>query len=132
MNEQIVLLAIGAVVAVIVLRPLLRGRRRDAGRQPVAATAPAATSDELAELELDRAMGRVSEDDYARWREELSPAARASTGDEPEPQRDDAHARAEALITRWRRMPKATCPNCGERPEPQARFCSNCGTALTG
>lgn len=129
MNEQLVLLAIGAVVAVIVLRPLLRGTPRGSGRLPLSAPAPAATSDELAELELDRAMGRVSEGDYARWREELSPGVPGS-GDEQAPQRDDAHARAEALVRRWREIPKATCPSCGERPEPEARFCSSCGTAL--
>lgn len=132
MNEQLVLLAIGAVVAVIILRPLLRGRPRATGRPRVEATEPTATSDELAELELDRAMGRVSEDDYARWREELTPDAPARTGDEQEPERDDAHSRAEALVRQWRERPKARCPNCGERPEPDARFCSNCGTALAG
>jgi hypothetical protein len=130
MNEQLILLAIGAVVAVIILRPLLRGKARGTGQPPVESMAPRATSDELAELELDRAMGRVSEDDYARWREELTPDAPAGTADKPEPQPDDARARAEALVRRWREIPKTSCPNCGERPEPQARFCSNCGTSL--
>ena len=25
-----------------------------------------------------------------------------------------------------------SCPNCGPRPESDARFCSNCGAATTG
>jgi hypothetical protein len=42
----------------------------------------------------------------------------------------DATARAEALIRQWRDAPRPTCPNCGLRPEPAARYCSNCGTGL--
>jgi hypothetical protein len=125
MNQQLVLLAIGVVVAVIILRPLLRGRPRDSARPSGQASPPAAISDELAELELDRAMGRVSDDDYAKWREELEPAP-----DLPGLPRDDARSSAEALVRQWRDRPKARCPNCGERPEPEARFCSNCGTAV--
>ena len=130
MNEQFVLIAIGVVVAVIILRPLVRGRLRAPGRPPVQVTASTTTSEELAELELDRAMGRVSEEDYARWRVDLEPAAHTVAYQEP--QGDDARARAEALVGQWRERPKARCPNCGERPEPEARFCSSCGTALGG
>jgi hypothetical protein len=137
MNEKVVLVAIGLVVAAFVLRPLLRGRgspTRPAG--PDAArggvihpTAP----DELAELELDRSMGRVSEADYERWRGELeadiesgATGATGATGTEGAA----GTVRAEALVRKWREAPRPTCPKCGLRPEPEARFCSNCGSAL--
>jgi cytochrome c-type biogenesis protein CcmI len=131
MTEQIVLIAIGGVVAAFVLRPLVRGRRSPAA--PTKAPAVnAAVSDERAELELDREMGRVSDEDYQRWRAELERAT-------PVPAVADkvavvvpgnATARAEALVMRWRDAPRPTCPACGVRPEPEARFCSNCGATL--
>ena len=131
MTEQVVLIAIGGVVAALVLRPLLRGK--------TSPTLPSTTSpanrggsDELTELELDREMGRVSDEDYQRWRAELERAT-------PVPAVADkvavvvpgnATARAEALVMRWRDAPRPTCPACGVRPEPEARFCSNCGATL--
>ena len=130
MNERIVLIAIGVVVAAIVLWPLLRSRARPAASKAIAsAMAPVANTDELAELELDREMGRVSEEDYREWRAEIE---RAGPGVVIDMQVDDeaALARAEALIKRWRDEARPTCPKCGVRPEPAARFCSNCGTSL--
>ena len=132
MTEQIVLIVIGAVVAAFVLRPLLRGRRSPAAatKAPVVSTG---VSDERAELELDRAMGRVSEDDYQRWRAELERATPVpAVADKvavvvPDP----AGARAEDLVRQWREAPRPTCPNCGVRPEPGARFCSNCGATVS-
>ena len=124
MNEQLVLIVIGAVAAAFILRPLLRGRTR---RSPVKNSSPApaaATSEELSELELDRAMGRVSDEDYAKWRLELEVQA------PPAPVPMDAAARAEALVRQWRDAPRPVCPDCGIRPEPDARFCSNCGASL--
>ena len=132
MTEQIVLIVIGAVVAAFVLRPLVRG-----WRSPVAPTKAtvvnAGVSDERAELELDRAMGRVSEDDYQRWRAELERAtpAPAAADNVAVVVPDTAVARAEDLVREWREAPRPTCPNCGVRPEPGARFCSNCGATLS-
>ena len=143
MNEQLVLVGIGLVAAAFILRPLLRGR--GAASAPVVRPAEPspvtpASSDELAELELDRAMGRVSEEDYARWRRELetqappvtppSPDLPATPAPAPLVMPDDATARAEALVRRFRDAPRPTCPTCGERPEAGARYCSSCGTAL--
>ena len=142
MNEQVVLIAIGLVVAAFVLRPLLRGT---GGRGTTRATAagverPEPAPEQLAELELDRAMGRVSEEDYARWRSELetTPAetvptvavADAAAARADFAVGDDATARAEALVRRWKEAPRPSCPTCGVRPEPDARFCSNCGAPL--
>ena len=128
-NELLILVVIGVVAAAFILRPLLRGRgagvagpRRDT---TVPSVARPVASEELAELELDRAMGRVSEADFVRWRGELEPAPDARQA-EPVGDRE----RAEALVRRWRESPRARCPQCGERPEPAARFCSNCGASL--
>jgi cytochrome c-type biogenesis protein CcmI len=128
MNEQLLLIALGVLAAAFILRPLLRGRAPNATNN-APASAPAASSDELTELELDRSMGRVSEADYTRWRAEIErrapPVAEAAT-----PADTPASARAEALVRQWRDVPRPECPDCGQRPEPEARFCSNCGTSL--
>jgi cytochrome c-type biogenesis protein CcmI len=128
MSEQLVLIAIGLVVAAFVLRPLLRGTRKRAAKS-FTSPAAAATSDQLAELELDRAMGRVSEEDYTRWRAELArgtPVPVEAENATPE----DARLRAEALVRQWKEASRPTCSKCGVRPEPGARFCSNCGAPL--
>jgi hypothetical protein len=131
MNQELVtVVLIGAVVALFVLRPLLRGRARPpSSAAPRSRDARPASSDELAELELDHAMGRVSETDYARWREQMSSVSDIG---EPAPSSGstDATARAEALVAKWRNAPRPRCTTCGQRPEPDARFCSNCGAPL--
>ena len=133
MTEQVVVIAIGAVVAAFVLRPLLRGKGASS-RSAKPSTANAGGSDELAELELDHEMGRVSEEDYRRWRAELERAtpAPAAADKTAVAVPDTAVARAEELVRQWRDMPRPSCPKCGVRPEPEARFCSNCGAAITG
>lgn len=129
MNEQLVLIAIGAVVAAFILRPLLRGKSSRAAT-PVPPAPPAAgSSDELSELELDRAMGRVSEEDYAKWRRELEAAAPPEPSPAVAPPADAA-SRAESLVRQWREAPRPMCPTCGVRPESGARFCSRCGASL--
>ena len=132
MTEQIVLIVIGAVVAAFVLRPLVRSKRPPPAT-PKDRAATAGSSEELAELELDREMGRVSEKDYQRWRAELERAtpAPAIADQVAVAVPDKAVARAEDLVREWREAPRPTCPTCGLRPEPEARFCSNCGAALS-
>ena len=128
MNEQLVLIAIGAVVAAFILRPLLRGRRGRHPAKPSSTVPGVAISEELSELELDRSMGRVSDEDYARWRRELDDSAPSAVAAGAAPA--DATSRAEALVRQWRDAPRPVCPTCGLRPEPAARFCSNCGASL--
>lgn len=130
MNETAVLVVIGLVAAAFVLRPLLRGRGGAPGvrQEPAGERVHPTVPDELAELELDRAMGRVSEADFEKWRRELDVEAAPVAAATPTPR--DASARAEALVRQWREAPRPTCPNCGLRPEPSARYCSNCGNPV--
>ena len=140
MNETVVAAAIGVVAAVFILRPLLRGRgasvRLAAPRDSLKVIQRAASisSEELAELELDRAMGRVSEEDFVKWRGEIEAGTPVDEGDSlptADAKPTDATARAEALVRKWSEAPRPRCPNCGVRPEPEARYCSNCGASLT-
>ena len=130
MNEQLVLVIIGLVVAAVILRPLVRGRRSENEPSPPPHLSPE-TSEQLAELELDRALGRVSDEDYARFRGELeSSAPTASKEKVPVPGRGDSLQKAEALVRHWKQAPRPSCPACGIRPEPEAAFCSICGARL--
>lgn len=152
MNETLVVVLIGALVVALVAMPLMRGRGRPAASPrrpgPPAVDAPD-LPDEAAELELDHAMGRLTDEDYAELRARIGPAPdvpAAPAGLEPEPSpappaegasariarpAADVDARAEALVARHRGRARASCPNCGERPEAGAHFCSSCGQQLS-
>jgi hypothetical protein len=153
MNETLVVVLIGAVVVALVAMPLLRGRGRPAASprrpRPTAVDAPDLT-DEAAELELDHAMGRLTDEDYEELSARLGPrrgvpvppageergtpsSAPDGQGELPEAAPPDAgvDARAEALVARHRARARASCPNCGERPEAGAHFCSSCGQQLS-
>ena len=83
--------------------------------------------DALREVEFDRATGKLSDDDYAALKSAYTAeAVEAMRASEAAPVPDDE---AEALIARYRER-VVTCPGCGERPEPAAAFCSNCGRRL--
>lgn len=155
MSESAILVVLGAAVLAALLYPLLR---RAAGPVPPRATprptpAPEAGDlpDELAELDLDFKMGRLSEADYTELRQralervpapanpavERAAGPASPAGDEPPPVvaapragRGDRADRGEALVRRERQRARAECPSCGVRPEPGARYCSSCGTRL--
>ena len=149
MTNTVIFLVIAAAVAAAILIPLLRrgpagGQSSRPGQRP--ATRTRELSADLAEIELDRAMGRLSESDHAdlRARYEAADAASPvtvlapappSTGDEAlSPAADapvtDLDARAEAMIRTYRESGRPPCPSCGPRPEASARFCSSCGRFL--
>jgi ribosomal protein L32 len=91
----------------------------------------------LKEIEFDREMDKLSEDDYRYLKGKY-------TAEALEALREDEGARApddvEALIAhrvRTLRSAAATappgapvCPSCGPRPEADALYCSTCGGAL--
>jgi hypothetical protein len=141
MSETVVAVLIGAIVLALVVMPLLRGGGRPPSHAGLQGTGPIDVPegpDEVAELDLDHAMGRLSDADYEALRRRVkgphadeppvpaTPAPPASVAAVP----DDLEERAEALIARHRDRPTPSCPACGERPEPGARFCSSCGQRL--
>lgn len=162
MNAALVLIALGLAVILILAAPLLRRRDgADPGAAPLRPDAEPEPSDAdaeaLREIELDRAMGKLSEEDYLALRAQYerqmearvaerpssrggapSPAAAPTppvggtavdarrSGDTPP---SDPEELAEWLVRRAREV-TITCPACGVRPEPDARYCSNCGRYL--
>ena len=124
------ILAVGALA--YVLFPLLVGtvparigrsvtRRRAASSEHEAVVA-------LREIEFDRATGKLSDADYAelksRYTDRALQALRTSTPATPE----DA---AEAAVLAYRARLRS-CARCGPRPEPDATWCSTCGSFLPG
>jgi hypothetical protein len=93
----------------------------------------------LKEIEFDRATGKLSESDYhelyARYSAKAIEAMRDDDGGA-----QPAIADVESLVSAEVRTLEAaeagagqlpTCETCGPRPEPDAVFCSTCGTLLT-
>jgi hypothetical protein len=109
--------------------------------------------DAMEELELDRAMGKLTDADYDALRASVTKgkpitasamdnvsAQVGSVGSESSEapsviihatSESELDARAEALIHAARSR-VVTCSACGERPEPSAAFCSHCGRVIGG
>jgi ribosomal protein L40E len=106
-------LLVGTVLAVAslcyVLYPLFRA---DLAPMPLPSRGPSrpqsAAVDALRELEFDRQTGKISDSDYgplkARYTEQALVVLRAGN--------------------------VAVCERCGPRPQPDAEFCSNCGSPV--
>lgn len=111
-------LLIGTALAVaslcFVLYPLFRAdisvaqRSVAGGGQRGGKPRPSMAVDALRELEFDRETGKISDSDYeplkARYTEQALAVMRAGSA--------------------------RVCEKCGPRPERDAEFCSNCGSAL--
>jgi len=88
----------------------------------------------IKELELDRDLGKLRQEDYLQLRQDLESQALALL---QQLDQLNGHTHAETLHT-WieedvaelRRPPvsKFQCPSCGAHPRPEDRFCSQCGT----
>ncbi|HEU4699197.1 MAG TPA: zinc ribbon domain-containing protein [Gemmatimonadales bacterium] len=140
--EAVAAALVGLLVLWIVLRPLLQP---ESVRPPVyeppepTETRRGVALAALKEIEFDRAVGKLSEADYAqlkaRYTAEALAALRAEEG-EPRPAADvPADAELEALIAARVRAREAggaglVCRAHGPRPEPDAVFCSACGRRL--
>jgi len=128
-------LVVGTVLAVgalcYVLFPLLAATgpivRRPGATPRVAMVPEAEAVAALREIEFDRATGKLSDGDYdelrARYTERALTELRAA-GAPPE----DA---AEAAVLAYR-LRLRSCARCGPRPEPDAVYCSSCGSFLPG
>lgn len=154
--EVIAAVIVGAVALGLVLEPLLR----TPGRSGLAELAEAGDPEDtprgmalsaLKEIEFDRATGKLSDSDYqmlntqytakaleATREEERETANRApALSERPEvagsPEAIEAiiAAKVRAIRLGAAQLPGApVCPTDGPRPEPDAIFCSTCGSRL--
>jgi hypothetical protein len=127
------LLAVGALA--YVLFPLLAGAmavpvRRAASVRESAKAVESEAVVALREIEFDRETGKLSDADYtelrARYTARALEAMRSGTAS-PLGTLDAA----EAAVLAYRERLKS-CARCGPRPEPDAAYCSSCGTFLAG
>jgi cytochrome c-type biogenesis protein CcmI len=107
-------LLVGALLSLIalsfVLYPLLFDSKSvSAQHQEIAEPQRNPALEALREIEFDRETGKLSDADYSALKTEYTQRA----------------------VTVMRAGDNPVCPNCGPRPEQDAVFCSNCGTALT-
>lgn len=124
------LLAVGALA--FVLYPLFfdtRPAKRRASVQEKESGESAIVA--LREIEFDRATGKLSDADYNELKTTYSAralaeirAVDASPGAAPV---DPVEARVRAY-----RLARKDCSSCGLRPEPDAVYCSTCGSYLDG
>lgn len=124
------ILAVGALA--YVLFPLLIAST-PAIRRPRAATAPAIAPEQeavvaLREIEFDRATGKLSDADYDELKTRYTARALEAIRSSSAGPTDDA---AEAAVLAYRARIKS-CARCGPRPEPDATYCSSCGSFLPG
>jgi len=127
------LLAVAALA--FVLYPLLFEVRTPSARAPSRAQRVAQAGDEdavaaLREIEFDRATGKLSDTDYAELKARYTARAleamrSAGLAGESAVAPDVVEATVLAYRARLR-----SCARCGPRPEPDAVYCSNCGTYL--
>ena len=131
-------LIVGTLLAVVavayVLYPLLFSSV-SATHRPIGLPRVAPVADEdaivaLREIEFDRATGKLSDTDYAELKSRYTARALAAMR-----AHGDAGANAapedlvEATVLAYRARLKS-CARCGPRPEPDAVYCSNCGSYL--
>lgn len=114
MNPLIVGTLLALVALSYVLYPLLAGDGSAANAEVSVDTAlrnPARGEaiDALREIEFDRATGKLSDSDYNSLKSTYTRRA----------------------VDAMRAEGSSFCPNCGPRPEKDARFCSNCGAVLS-
>jgi ribosomal protein L40E len=126
-------LSIGTVLAVgalcYVLFPLLAGTGRP---RPRAAAPPMPSLENeavaaLREIEFDRVTGKLSDGDYEELRGRYTERALAALRAAGTPPEDAAEAAVLAYRLRLR-----SCARCGPRLEPDAVYCSSCGSFLPG
>ena len=139
-------LALLLLVAFIVARPLIEGRRLDEA-------GPTPADDLLAEregilaalrdLDFDHAMGKIADEDYAPQRAQF--VARGVEALKQLEKLGVEDAIEQAIAARRKARPaqeaeafdftsvahaEAACPNCGRLIHPEDKFCARCGAKL--
>ena len=131
-------LIVGTLLAVLavayVLYPLLFSSA-SASHRPVSFPRVTPVADEdaivaLREIEFDRATGKLSDTDYAELKSRYTARALAAMRARGERGADATpEDLVEATVLAYRARLKS-CARCGPRPEPDAVYCSNCGSYL--
>ena len=130
-------LIVGTLLAVLavayVLYPLLFSSA-SASHRPVGHPRVAPVADEdaivaLREIEFDRATGKLSDTDYAELKSRYTARALAAMRARGEGGGATPEDLVEATVLAYRARLKS-CARCGPRPEPDAVYCSNCGSYL--
>ena len=135
--EAVAAALVGMVALWLVLQPLIGSERRmpppfepiDPEETPRGAALAA-----LREIDFDRETGKLSDGDYeflkAKYTALALEALRAESLDVTS---DSIEAMVAARVRRLRSAgaPPAACFHCGPRPEPDAVYCSTCGSRLT-
>lgn len=140
--------ALVLLVALFIARPLLErtglGERRPTRAESLAAEREAVVT-ALRELDFDHATGKIAEEDYAVQRAALVAQGVAllkqldEISNRPPAQALDDELEAAIRAARERiiqepsvsRSEPLRCPHCGQPHQPDNRFCSKCGAALT-
>jgi ribosomal protein L37E len=93
--------------------------------------------DEIVDLDLEHAAGKIAHDSYATVRSRLVAEAaiamaksRPTSPDAATPAIDRAGTPSTAAAQTATHAPHA-CPHCGATIEPKGRFCTECGHPLT-
>jgi rRNA maturation endonuclease Nob1 len=120
------------LVVWVVLQPLLGPKRREAQRyEPIdpEETPKGIALTALKEIEFDRETGKLSDSDYDLLKNKYTAVALEALRQEAvDGASDDVEAMVAARVRALRFAP--ACLTCGPRPEPDASFCSSCGSRL--
>jgi hypothetical protein len=84
----------------------------------------------IKELEFDKAMGKISEEDFASIVGRLRARALALMEEIDRVPAAVTPVAQQASDPPAGGAPKAHCPACGTRNDPDAKFCKNCGATL--
>jgi predicted nucleic acid-binding Zn ribbon protein len=134
-SSELVALVTGTAIAVgalaFVLHPLffaVRERERHTVSDRAHADDSAIVA--LREIEFDRATGKLSDSDYAELRKTYGERAlRDMRAEKPSVPATEPLDPIEARVRAYR-MTHRECATCGVRPEPDAIYCSTCGSYL--
>lgn len=145
--EALAAAILGLVALYLVLQPVISGRpiKPPAYEPPDPEETPKGVAlAALKEIEFDRETGKLSDSDYellkSRYTGQALEALRAEDLATAEGETGDVEAMIAARVRtlRFAATPAPpgssastpTCASCGPRPEPDALFCSSCGTRL--
>ena len=84
----------------------------------------------LREIEFDRVTGKLSDSDYDELKTRYTGRALAAMRAGAEAATESSDPIEAAVLAYRARM--RSCGRCGPRPEPDAVYCSNCGSYLPG